>query len=92
MPFSRKAAAERQNHAPARADRSDRERLVHLPESAPWLAQYLAELTTFPNGRHDDQVDSTAQMLDSFKGAAREPGFLGYYRMLAQKREAPGPG
>ena len=34
---------------------------VHLPASAPWLADYLHELTVFPNGRHDDQVDSTAQ-------------------------------
>jgi hypothetical protein len=57
---------------------------VHLPERAPWLAQYLFELTAFPNGKHDDQVDSTAQMLAWFKGAAREPGGLyGYYRMLA---------
>jgi len=45
---------------------------------------YLAELTTFPNGKHDDQVDSTAQMLDWFKTAGREPGgFYGYYRALA---------
>ena len=59
---------------------------VHLPEEAPWLAPYLAELTAFPNGKHDDQVDSTAQMLDWFKGAAREPGgFYGYYRMLAKE-------
>jgi predicted phage terminase large subunit-like protein len=63
---------------------------VHLPEQAPWLAQYLHELTAFPNGKHDDQVDSTAQMLDWFKGAAREPGILGYYRMLAQERGQPG--
>jgi hypothetical protein len=63
---------------------------VHLPERAPWLAPYLAELTTFPNGKHDDQVDSTAQMLDWFKGAAREPGgFYGYYRVLAA--ELPDP-
>ena len=33
---------------------------VHLPDTAPWLAQYLHEITTFLNGRHDDQVDSTA--------------------------------
>ena len=65
---------------------------VHLPESAPWLASYLAELTAFPNGKHDDQVDATAQMLDWFKGAAREPGgFYGYYRMLAQTRVPPEP-
>jgi predicted phage terminase large subunit-like protein len=37
---------------------------VYLASAASWLAQYLHELTTFPNGRHDDQVDSTAQMLD----------------------------
>ena len=30
---------------------------VFLPEAAPWLADYLAELTTFPAGRHDDQVE-----------------------------------
>ena len=37
---------------------------VHLPETAPWLAEYLHELTLFPKGKHDDQVDSTAQFLD----------------------------
>ena len=30
---------------------------VFVPDEAPWLADYLAELTTFPAGRHDDQVD-----------------------------------
>jgi predicted phage terminase large subunit-like protein len=64
---------------------------VHLPERAPWLAQYLHELTAFPNGKHDDQVDSTAQLLDWFKQAGREPGILGYYRMLAQIRDAGEP-
>ena len=28
---------------------------VFLPEEAPWLADYVSELTTFPAGRHDDQ-------------------------------------
>ena len=46
---------------------------VRVPESAPWLALYLSELTVFPNGKHDDQVDSTAQMLDWFKQAGRGP-------------------
>jgi phage terminase large subunit-like protein len=59
---------------------------VHVPEQAPWLAPYLAELTAFPNGKHDNQVDSTAQMLDWFKGADREPGrFYGYYRIFAKE-------
>jgi hypothetical protein len=43
---------------------------VHLPEAAPWLAPYLHELTVFPHGKHDDQVDSTAQLLDWFKRGA----------------------
>jgi len=44
---------------------------VHLPETAPWLAEYLHEMTVFPKGRHDDQVDSTAQFLDWFKTRCR---------------------
>ena len=56
---------------------------VHLPTSAPWLTDYLHELTIFPNGRHDDQVDSTAQALAWTK--LRPPG---YYRLLYERLEA----
>jgi predicted phage terminase large subunit-like protein len=64
---------------------------VHLPDAAPWLALYLHELTIFPNGKHDDQVDSTAQMLDWFKQSGRDPGgFYQYYKTLAEElRDAP---
>ena len=31
--------------------------LVHIPETAPWLAEYLHEMTVFPKGKHDDQVE-----------------------------------
>lgn len=37
---------------------------VHLPDEAPWLGAYIQELLAFPNGRHDDQVDSTSQALN----------------------------
>ena len=40
---------------------------VRIPEDAPWLAEYLHEMTVFPKGKHDDQVDSTAQFLEWFK-------------------------
>ena len=54
---------------------------VHLPASAPWLADYLHELTVFPNGRHDDQVDSpTAQAIAWTK--QRSAG-MGHVRMVA---------
>lgn len=48
---------------------------VLLPREAPWLGTYLAELLAFPNGTHDDQVDSTSQALKwlSKKIAARRP-------------------
>jgi predicted phage terminase large subunit-like protein len=36
---------------------------VFIPESAPWLADYLNEILAFPNGKYDDQVDSTSQFL-----------------------------
>ena len=36
---------------------------VHLPREADWLATFLHELLAFPNGRHDDQVDSVSQFL-----------------------------
>lgn len=32
---------------------------VFLPEYAPWLLDYIQELSAFPNGEHNDQVDST---------------------------------
>ena len=36
---------------------------VFLPESAPWLDEFKAEIMAFPNGRFDDQVDSLSQFL-----------------------------
>ncbi len=38
-------------------------RQVFLPESAPWLDEFKAEIMAFPNGRFDDQVDSLSQFL-----------------------------
>lgn len=38
--------------------------LVYLPTEAEWLPAYMHELTTFPNGKYDDQADSTSQALD----------------------------
>lgn len=36
---------------------------VFLPERAPWLADFEAELFAFPVGRHDDQCNSVSQAL-----------------------------
>jgi phage terminase large subunit-like protein len=56
---------------------------VHLPKEAPWLAEYLRELTLFPAARHDDQVDSTAQALAWMKRRPRAPGMMEHWRAMA---------
>jgi predicted phage terminase large subunit-like protein len=61
---------------------------VHLPDRAPWLALYLHELTSFPHGRFDDQVDATAQMLDWFKMASREDPIYALYRRRYEELKA----
>jgi predicted phage terminase large subunit-like protein len=60
---------------------------VRVPDSAPWLSQYLHELTVFPNGKHDDQVDSTAQMLDWFKRASGPTSNRGIFELYRQRAE-----
>jgi predicted phage terminase large subunit-like protein len=40
---------------------------VLLPQSAPWLDEYVRELTSFPGSKYDDQVDSTSQALEHMK-------------------------
>jgi predicted phage terminase large subunit-like protein len=51
---------------------------VYIPETASWLAEYLHEMTVFPKGKHDDQVDSTAQFLDRVKKPMPGWGIYGY--------------
>lgn len=36
---------------------------IAIPENAPWLAEFQREITLFPNGKHNDQVDSLSQFL-----------------------------
>jgi predicted phage terminase large subunit-like protein len=64
---------------------------VHIPEAAPWLAEYLHEISVFPKGKHDDQVDSTAQFLDWFKTPMPHWGIFEYYRREAEKLKPPQP-
>ena len=46
------------------------------------------EMTTFPNGRHDDQVDSTAQMLDWFKRGSGPTSNAGIFELTRRRAEA----
>jgi hypothetical protein len=59
-----------------------RDGFVFLPEEAPWLTDYLHELTTFPYGKYKDQTDSTSQALDWIKDGFWD---LGWVRLEAAK-------
>jgi predicted phage terminase large subunit-like protein len=64
---------------------------VHIPEAASWLAEYLHELTVFPNGKHDDQVDSTAQFLDWFRRPCPVQTFIETMQMVERLRKGKNP-
>jgi predicted phage terminase large subunit-like protein len=60
---------------------------VYIPETAPWLAEYLHEMSVFPKGKHDDQVDATAQFLDWFKTPMPSWGIFEATRRRAEEIE-----
>jgi len=60
---------------------------VRIPETASWLAEYLHEMSVFPKGKHDDQVDSTAQFLDWFKTPMPSWGIFEATRQRAEELE-----
>lgn len=37
---------------------------IYLPEGQRWVADYITELSHFPKGVHDDQVDATTQYIN----------------------------
>lgn len=46
------------------ASRPIRQGRVFLPRGAIWTKEFINEFTSFPNGKHDDQVDSLTQVLN----------------------------
>ena len=40
---------------------------IFLPEGAPWVSDFVEEMACFPNGVHDDIVDSTSQALNHLR-------------------------
>jgi phage terminase large subunit-like protein len=62
---------------------------VYLPTEATRLAIHLHELTTFPNGKHDDQADSTSQALDWAKQPTHYYGVIEYYKQEALRIKTP---
>ena len=57
---------------------------VFLPPEAHWLAEYLFELTTFPNWEYEDQADSTSQALGWMKLTSARLRIFTYTRLEAE--------
>lgn len=53
---------------------------VRFPQEAPWLRDYLSELTSFPRGKYFDQVDSTSQALEWIASSFGSKAIIEFYR------------
>jgi predicted phage terminase large subunit-like protein len=52
---------------------------IFLPESAPWVNDFIEEMACFPHGMHDDVVDATTQALNYLREEPQLPSIsLGY--------------
>jgi predicted phage terminase large subunit-like protein len=61
---------------------------VYLPEDAPWLPTFKAELLAFPSGRYDDQVDSMEQFLQRMR---RRPKRILPYEKVNERTDLDNP-
>ena len=59
---------------------------VHIPAQTEWLPEYLHEISAFPNGKFDDQVDSTSQALDWVKQGSECYGVLDWRKKWAARK------
>ena len=64
---------------------------VLIPTSAPWLADFEHEMTMFPYGRNDDQVDLTSQALGHLFARTGIDVWLESERERMQAASAPPP-
>src|SRR5208337_1762505 len=56
-------------------------RRLLLPETAWWRDEFIAELTSFPAGSHDDWCDALAMALNHLRNI--EPAMLTYVKLVA---------
>jgi hypothetical protein len=62
---------------------------VVVPTEAPWLADFLHEVSVFPRGKYDDQVDSLAQFLHWYSTPMPYAGWFEYARRQSEKVQHP---
>ena len=58
---------------------------IHFPPARSLLRTSLSGAHVFPNGKHDDQADSTAQFLDWFKKPFPGQNIFEFYQREAEK-------
>jgi predicted phage terminase large subunit-like protein len=56
-------------------------RRLILPEIAWWRQDFIAELTSFPNGAHDDWVDAVTQALNHLRGNSGFATWITYMKL-----------
>jgi hypothetical protein len=59
---------------------------VYIPTQSDWLPEYLHEISSFPKGKFDDQVDSTSQALDWVKQGSECYGVLDLMKKVRAQR------
>src|SRR3972149_455597 len=62
IPWPVAGRGSKENRARAVVDKAE-SMLCYLPESEPWVSDFIEEHAGFPNATHDDQVDTTTMAL-----------------------------
>jgi predicted phage terminase large subunit-like protein len=60
---------------------------VFLPEAAPWLPDFMDEVSSFPAAPHDDMVDALTQALNYVRESS-PGGIFDFYKELAERQAA----
>ncbi|MCK5358319.1 MAG: phage terminase large subunit [Elusimicrobiales bacterium] len=53
---------------------------IYIPKNAKWTADYIAEMTTFPFSKNDDQVDATTQFINYIAPKKNLKSLLGSFK------------
>src|SRR5262249_2585030 len=62
---------------------------LFLPETGPWIETLKTQLTSFPQGAHDDLVDALSQALN-YRREQKEDQGMGWRRLLEEQSRSPG--
>lgn len=58
---------------------------IFVPMQAPWVDDFIHEITSFPTAKFDDQVDAMSQGLTYLREHLDEPGIITYYRREVER-------